>query len=107
MRNFTRSQCERNVNAKIDTEKERGEKRRERVIIGSSTSLQPLFTIYSCKSLIAPDGDRWIDDIGCVEGRSERRGEGARARSRAPPFYDRTSTKKKKIKGFVATSCSF
>lgn len=44
------------------------EKERRRVIIGSGTSLQVLFTIYSCKSLIAPDGDRWIDDIGSQRG---------------------------------------
>lgn len=45
---------------------------RGRVIIGSSTSLQVLFNIYSCKSLIALDGDRWIDDIGSREGIGKR-----------------------------------
>ena len=53
-------------------ERERKRERR-RVIIGSGTSLQVLFTIYSCKSLIAPDGDRWIDDIGSREGIGKKR----------------------------------
>lgn len=48
--------------------KSKRKKEGRRAIIGSSTSLQVLFTIYSCKSLIAPDGDRWIDDIGSREG---------------------------------------
>ena len=55
-------------------ERER-EREKEKVIIGSSTSLQVLFTIYSCKSLIASDGDRWIDDIGSREGIGKKRGE--------------------------------
>lgn len=57
-----------------ETDRERERKReRRRVIIGSGTSLQVLFTIYSCKSLIAPDGDRWIDDIGSREGIGKKR----------------------------------
>lgn len=57
--------CERGGGRRIKRERER---ERRRVIIGSGTSLQVLFTIYSCKSLIAPDGDRWIDDIGSQRG---------------------------------------